>query len=240
MGSRSMKRLQKGKDKLRICVPIVETHMKKALEAIQEANSLADLIELRADFLKEPKLTPLMQMKKKPLIVTNRRKDEGGRYRGNEQERFMILKEAVMMGAEYVDVEIRSSRSLLRDLIANKMKTKLILSFHDVRRTPSQKELQGLCDRMGQLGADVVKIVTFASSWEDNLRVLSLIPFAKKKNQKIVALCMGEKGKISRIFAPWMGAAWAYAPFRRSKNSAPGQLTIWEMKEVWKKLTTQG
>ena len=230
----------RGKDRVRICVPIVETHVKKAIEAIEEANSLADLIELRADYLKEPKLAPLMKNRKKPFIITNRRKEEGGRYRGDGKERFEILKEAVELGAEYVDVEIRSRRSLLQDLIANKLKTKIIVSFHDSQRTPSQKELRGLYDRMSRLGADVVKIVTFAASWEDNLQVLSLIPFARKKKQEIVTFCMGEKGKLSRIFAPLMGAAWTYASSRRDKTSAPGQLTVGEMIEVWEKLTVQG
>jgi 3-dehydroquinate dehydratase type I len=226
----------RGKDRIKICVPIVETSVKKANEAIEEANSLADLIELRVDYLKEPKLAPLIKNRKKPFIITNRRKEEGGRYSGDEKERFRILKEAVELGAEYVDVEIRSRRSLLRDLIANKKRTKMILSFHDFQETPSQKELRGLCDRMHQLGADVVKIVTFAKSWEDNLQVLSLIPFARKKNQEIVTFCMGEKGKMSRLFAPFIGTAWIYAPFSRAKASAPGQLTVGEMKEIWEKL----
>jgi 3-dehydroquinate dehydratase type I len=210
--------------------------VEKALEAIEKTNYLADLIELRMDYLKEPELAPFMKDRKKPFIITNRRKEEGGRYRGDEQERFRILKKAVELGAEYVDVEMRSRRSLLRDLIANKKRTKMMLSFHDFQRTPSQNELRRLCDRMNQLGADVVKIVTFAKSWEDNLQVLSLIPFARKKKQEIVTFCMGEKGKMSRIFAPWMGAAWTYASLSRVKTSAPGQLTVWEMEEIWEKL----
>jgi len=44
-----------------------------------------------------------------------------------------------------------------------------------------------------------VKIATFANSAEDNLKILKLISYAKKTNRKIIALCMGEEGKISRI-----------------------------------------
>ena len=80
----------------------------------------------------------------------------------------------------------------------------MILSFHDFHRTPSPKELQRLFDQMVRLGADVIKIVPFARSWEDNLSILSLIPFAKRRRQRIVAFCMGEKGKISRIFSPFL------------------------------------
>jgi 3-dehydroquinate dehydratase type I len=75
-----------------------------------------------------------------------------------------------------------------------------------------------------------------ARSWEDNLKVLTLIPYALEKKQKIVALCMGEKGKMSRIFAPLMGAAWTYASLTRDRASAPGQLTAGELKEIWRRL----
>jgi 3-dehydroquinate dehydratase type I len=89
---------------------------------------------------------------------------------------------------------------------------------------------------MVRLGADVLKIVTFARSWEDNLRILSLIPLAKTRRKKMVAFCMGEKGKMSRIFAPCLGAPWTYASLRRERSSAPGQLTVTEMRELWGRL----
>jgi 3-dehydroquinate dehydratase type I len=89
---------------------------------------------------------------------------------------------------------------------------------------------------MIQLGANVIKIVPFARSWEDNLSILSLIPFAKEKRQKIVAFCMGEKGKPSRIFSPLLGAAWTYASLNQVRISAPGQLTARELKDIWKKM----
>jgi 3-dehydroquinate dehydratase type I len=214
--------------------------MGKAIEAIRKAASLADLVEIRADYLKEPELASLMEDRKKPFILTNRKKEEGGVFKGDEWERFRVLNEAVRSGADYVDVEIKSNPSLLQDLIANRKGTRIILSFHDFKKTPSQKELRMLYRRMSRLGADVVKIVTLARTWEDNLRVLSLIPFVKMEGQEIVAFCMGEKGTWSRLFAPLMGAAWTYASLSRAKASAPGQLTVGEMKEIWKKLKIEG
>lgn len=236
MGSRSMRRLSRSKDQAKICVPIIETNERKAIEAIEEANSLADLIELRVDYLKDPELASLMKNRKKPFIITNRRKEEGGRYRGDEEERFRTLKEAIELGAEYVDVEMRSERPFLQDLLGSKKKTRMILSYHNFQETPSPKKLQRLCDRMNEMGADLVKIVTFAKSLEDNLQVLSLIPFSRKRKQEIVTFCMGEKGKMSRIFAPLIGAAWTYVSLNENRASAPGQLTVDEMKDIWERL----
>ncbi len=220
----------------KVCIPIVGTTVKKALRAIQEANRLADLIEIRVDYLKKPELTPLFRDRQKPFIVTNRREEEGGRYKGDERKRLSILKEAIDLGAEYVDIEMRSERSMLLDLIVNKKGTQIILSFHDFHKTPSQNELRSLCDRMTLLGADILKIVTFANLWEDNLRVLSLIPYARGKQEEIVTFCMGEKGKMSRIFSPLMGAAWTYASSNKNSASAPGQFAVQKMKEIWGRL----
>ena len=210
--------------------------MGDALIAIKEANRLADLIELRVDYLRNVKLVLLLQNRKKPFIVTNRKKEEGGQYKGEERKRLGLLQEAIDLGADYIDVELTTERSLFRDLLRNKRGTQVILSFHDFRRTLSLKELQRLFDQMIQLGANVIKIVPFARSWEDNLSILSLIPFAKEERQKIVAFCMGEKGKPSRIFSPLLGAAWTYASLNQSRISAPGQLTARELTNIWKKM----
>jgi 3-dehydroquinate dehydratase type I len=218
----------------KLCIPIVETTMGKALIAIKKANRLTDLIELRVDYLRNARLALLLQNRQKPFIVTNRRKEEGGNYKGEERKRLSVLQEAIDLGADYIDVELATERSSLQDLIRNKRGTQVILSFHDFRRTPSGKELQRLFGQMIRLGADVIKIVPFARSWEDNLTILSLIPFAKARKQKIVAFCMGEKGKISRIYSPFLGAAWTYASLDQGRASAPGQLTVRELTDIWK------
>ena len=219
-----------------VCIPIVETTVEKALIAIKKVNRWADLIELRADYLKRVKLALLLENRRKPFIVTNRRKEEGGKYKGEERKRVSVLQEAIDLGADYVDVELATERSFLQGLIRNKKGTQVILSFHDFRGTPSPKELQRLFGQMVRLEADVTKIVSFARSWEDNLSILSLIPLAKARKQKIVAFCMGEKGKVSRLFSPFLGAAWTYASLNKSRTSAPGQLTVRELKGIWEKV----
>jgi 3-dehydroquinate dehydratase type I len=220
----------------KICIPIVEKTTEKALRSIKQVNRWADIIELRVDYLRGVKLPLFLENRKKPFIVTNRRKDEGGQYKGEERKRLGVLQEALDLGADYIDVEFSVERSFLQRLLRDRRGAQVILSFHDFRGTPSIKELQRLFGQMIQLGADVIKIVSFARSWEDNLSVLSLIPLAKERRQKIVAFCMGEKGKISRIFSPFFGAAWTYASIDRARVSASGQMTVRELKDTWEKM----
>ncbi|MBM4351516.1 MAG: type I 3-dehydroquinate dehydratase [Deltaproteobacteria bacterium] len=231
-----MSPLLRGRARRRICLPIVETTTERAIQAIHEAHPLADLLELRLDYLRNPALKRLSSGRKKPFIITNRRKEEGGRYRGSESRRLEVFEEAIDLGMDFIDVELETQRSLLYRLINNKGETKVILSFHDFTGTPSQQELKTICDRMFERGGDIAKIVTFAKSYEDNLNILSLLPYARRRNLKIVTFCMGEKGRMSRIFAPMMGAAWTYGCLSRTRASAPGQLTPAEMKEFWRRL----
>jgi 3-dehydroquinate dehydratase type I len=235
-----MRRLQKDKRPEKVCIPIVETGLERALTAIRNSAPLADLIELRVDYMRNPELPHLLDGRRKPFIVTNRRREEGGRFQGDERARLRILEEAVGLGANYVDIEVGSERSFIQDLMiekkARRRGTKIILSFHDFQRTPPRRDLQKLYDRMARWGADVVKIVTFAQSSEDNLNVLGLIPYAKERGDKITAFCMGEKGKMSRVMAPLLGATWTYAPLSTDRVSAPGQITIREMRRIWEGL----
>jgi 3-dehydroquinate dehydratase type I len=110
----------------------------------------------------------------------------------------------------------------------------LIISSHDFSGTPLEKALINKFNACRKLGGDIVKIVTHAHAADDNLRVLGLIPYARNKEQKIIALCMGEQGKISRVMAPLLGAYWSYASLEKGAESAPGQLTTEEMRLIYK------
>jgi shikimate dehydrogenase len=81
-------------------------------------------------------------------------------------------------------------------------------------------------------GAAIVKIVTLAKSAEDNLKVLSMIPYAQKHFQKIIAMCMGVEGRISRVVAPLLGAYLSFAVLDPCAQSAPGQLTVREIRQI--------
>ena len=70
----------------KVCIPIVETTVERALIAVKEAEQWADLIELRADYLKNIDLTPLLENRRRPFIVTHRKREEGGKYRGEERK----------------------------------------------------------------------------------------------------------------------------------------------------------
>jgi 3-dehydroquinate dehydratase type I len=219
-----------------ICIPIMANTQDAALMQMERSFPLADILELRIDHIEDVNLEALMSRKRGKILVTNRRKDEGGGFSGTEGERVELLKEAVGLGADYVDIEMGTAEALIKELAAkvgnNHGRTKWIISHHNFSATPSVRALRRKLDECKRTGADIIKIVTYAKRIEDNLRVLGLIPYARRKDQEIAAFCMGEMGRISRIIAPLLGSYFNYASLERGTESAPGQLTIEEMRQV--------
>jgi 3-dehydroquinate dehydratase type I len=229
-----------------LCIPICATTTEAALAQMEQAYPLADCLELRIDQIRDCNLEQLMKRRRPGtgILVTNRSKAEGGGFLGSERERIALLQEAVALGVDLVDIEASTTKPLLRELKAEIEKhgsrTRWIISSHDLEETPSEAALRKRFDVCTKLGADIVKICTYAREAADNLRVLGLIPYARKKGQGIIAFCMGEKGRISRVMAPLLGSYLNYASLDKGAESAPGQLTIAEMKEILKILHAAG
>ena len=101
---------------------------------------------------------------------------------------------------------------------------------------PDAARLEAVLEEMLASEADIVKLVALAREPADNLRMLSLIPRAKAQGKEIIAFCMGPLGKWSRIAAPLLGSWLTFAPFSKKGASAPGQLTVNDLKRVWKTL----
>jgi 3-dehydroquinate dehydratase type I len=93
--------------------------------------------------------------------------------------------------------------------------------------------LQEQFHKMHTIGADILKMVTFAKSLEDNLRLLNLLAYGHRQGQEMIAFCMGAIGRPSRVVAPFFGSCLTYASLEAGAESAPGQLTAGEMKQLW-------
>src|ERR1700739_4038249 len=90
-----------------ICGVIGRTRHKMMQIELQEAAKRgARLIELRLDFLtKAPDFKRLLANKPCQLVATARRPEEGGRWSGSEEDRRMLLRQAIVAGFDWVDLE---------------------------------------------------------------------------------------------------------------------------------------
>lgn len=101
----------------------------------------------------------------------------------------------------------------------------LIFSYHNFQETPSLKDLNELCRSLFSQGADVVKVACMALAEEDNLIMMDL--FSQQK--RIIAFCMGEEGRESRVAALFFGEKITYAAPSEKDVVAPGQLSYSEL-----------
>ena len=183
------------------------------------------LVELRLDFLMTPpNLKRLLPERPCPVIVTCRREKDGGRWTKSEEQRQMLLRQAIAAGVEYVDLEEDIAASIPRF-----GKTKRIVSYHNFQETP--EDLNALYFKLNNLNADIIKVVTMAHGPHDNIRLLRLMRHARVPT---VAFCMGEFGQPSRVLAGKFGAPFSYATFHAERTMAPGQISYQQMKEAYR------
>ncbi len=221
---------------LRICVPVVEANIHRARNLYLRAARRGFWTELRLDYLAQPDLKRLLRTRPGKVIATNRLESEGGQWQGSEADRRRILEEALALGADCLDVELAADAGWRRELWSRRGSARMILSWHDFSGTPDSSRLEEVLQEMLAADADILKIVTQAREPADNLRVLSLIPQARAAGREIIAFCMGPPGKWSRVVAPSLGSFLTFAPFSKKGASAPGQLTVNEIRRLWKML----
>lgn len=208
----------------------------ESLRNIKNAEKFSpDLIEIRLDKINIFDFKEIVASTNKPLIATNRAVSEGGFFAGDDKERIKILFEAAKEGFDYIDLELSTKN--LAELVnrLHHMNSKAIISFHDFKKTPSIKIINEIFNREISKGADICKIVTTARKFEDNLKLLNFI-YCNYKKARIVCFAMGENGKISRFISPILGAHFTFASIEEGEETAPGQLEISRMRELYERL----
>ena len=209
----------------RICAVIVGND----LEAINEVRPFVDLFEVRIDLIGDG-WQELAKQLKQPWIATNRSADEGGSWEGSEERRIDELLKAVELGADIIDVEFRT-RNLEEIIPVIKKRSECLLSFHDLEETPSLERMTEMVQGQLRAGANICKVVTTARSFEDNLTVLQLI--AESSNTRVVSFAMGPLGHTGRVLGPLVGADFTYASIEPGKESAPGQITVKDLRKIY-------
>jgi molybdopterin-synthase adenylyltransferase len=198
-----------------------------------EASGGADGIELRVDSIARPDLSRLREevgKLGKPILLTCRSRREGGAFEGDEDERLALLRRAIDVGFDFVDLEIESlSAPVDRD---SSGRVRIVLSHHDFERLPPNAE--ELVDRALDLGADIVKIAAKVSSLGDSLRLAELGERVRAAGKDFAPVFMGPSGTSARILAPVLGARFAFAPVAGARATGPGQVRLDELVELYR------
>ena len=201
----------------------------------------ADLIEWRIDQLAAQASGPdaaetLVRQGPLPCILTCRSTDEGGAFAGIEAERVGLLDQLATRDAipAYIDVEYARwiASSDLQDVTAalRARGAKVILSAHDFSGRPENlDDIFRNIDEAG--GSDVTKVAWLAETVADVSICAAKI---RQRPRETIALCMGEIGIVTRVFAGAWGGLLTFAALSSGQASAPGQPTLEEMITVYR------
>jgi len=224
----------------RLATSIVATDAPLAQQVAAAADRGADLVELRADLIGDVRaIEGLLQAPRPlPLIITVRAAAEGGAWTAGEQERVALLARLARLAPDFIDVELATWRTAapLRETLATTQRRdrdrrpRLILSQHDPRRTPT--DLAAALSELAQAPADVRKAAFLAADATDALRLLEALRSVPNPGSWAL-LSMGAGGVAGRLLARKFGAFLSFAALERGRESAPGQLTLDEMRGLY-------
>lgn len=234
-----------GRDRPLVCVPLVATGAAQALALGAQAAPLApDAVELRADHLEERSpaviaaLLPQLAAHGVPLLFTNRVASEGGAHEEDEERRVATILAAIESGVPaLVDLELATAPAL-RDRVIDAGKRRgvpIILSAHDFAATPPDEILLARLAAMAEAGADAAKLAMMPREAGDAVRLLALCRAATSAPAALplAAMSMGPLGVLTRVLGHRAGSALTFAAADAGGGSAPGQLTLAELRACW-------
>ena len=189
------------------------------LTRARDAADAADLVELRLDGVSDLDVASAMAGRRTPVIVTCRPTWEGGQFDGGEGAREVILRKALDLGAEYVDVEFKAGF----DRLIAAHDERVIVSSHDFTCVPD--DLASRVEAMRDTGAGVIKIAVTPASLTETLTLVDIA-----NGGDAVVIGMGESGVPTRLLATKFGSRWTYA----GQAVAPGQVPARRMLEQFR------
>ncbi|HEV7746054.1 MAG TPA: shikimate dehydrogenase [Pyrinomonadaceae bacterium] len=224
-----------------VCISLCEQTIAALAQAIASAAEVTDLIEVRLDCLDPPELetgagaiSKLLQNAACQSILTFRPSQAGGRRALDDATREAFWSSAIFSGS-FFDVEldlaekfqaVDASASLPIDW------SRTICSHHDFAGLPVK--LDQIYERMSRTPARVLKIAVQAQDAIDCLQIFQLLQRAHEDGREIIAIAMGIAGVATRILGPSRGAFLTYASLDRETATAPGQLSVSELHEIYR------
>jgi 3-dehydroquinate dehydratase / shikimate dehydrogenase len=217
----------------RICAVAAASTAAEMAAQIRAGLRETPTIELRLDWLrKDSERARLLAWLKRnrpraaTFLATCRRREGGGKLRGGVKAELRWLAQAREAGCIWCDLEIETWRRLSTNSLSGlRLPSRILLSLHDFRRTPSKL---GSVHSAAHLAVRAFKIAAYARTYQDSLRVLRLT----QRSRNVVAVPMGEVGLPARILALRDGSALAYAPI--GEATAPGQVSFSDLKHLYR------
>ena len=208
-----------------ICITLAQESRHLLLADMLNAAAMgADLLEIRLDCLeKAPTFADIMAAKRKPLLFSCRRQEDGGHWKGTEDERLMLLRQAIMSKADYVEIEYD-----VADQIRPFPGCQRVISYTNVAKMPSA--IADIYEDMLSMKPDVIKLTVRAKTPEEAWPLVQLLG---KPKVPTVVVGLGRSGVMLAVLGKKIGAPWTSAALERGMEAFPGEPTIRDLVDIY-------
>jgi 3-dehydroquinate dehydratase-1 len=223
--------------KINYCLPIVESSMEQIEQILKNQSANFSYFEIWLDYIRE--LDPEFPVQissaygNKLIFLFRRQKLDAPLMPAKVRTDILTS----LSGSDsLVDLDINDQAAELHLSLENHLKVKLICSYHNYTRTPSDEELREIILKMDSYSPEIYKIACNCKEQSDSLRLMKLLLHLKSEDKKFVVLGMGEKSLITRLFGTKWGNEMLFAPTDISKSTAVGQYTKDKYERIFKLL----
>lgn len=209
-----------------ICITIAQEDRNLLLADMLNAAAMgADMVEVRLDTLdKAPNFSEMLAAKRKPILFSCRRPQDGGNWQGSEEERLILLRQAIMSKADYVEMEYD-----VAEQIRPFPGCKRVVSYTNKEKMPSA--IGEIYEDMLNLQPDVIKLTVRARTPEE---AWPLVQILAKQKVPTVVVGLGRPGVMLAVIGKRIGAPWTAAALEKGMEAFPGQPTIRELEDVYR------
>ncbi|EFW37878.1 type I 3-dehydroquinate dehydratase [Treponema phagedenis] len=211
----------------KICLVLTEDTIEKNLVLVQKYRSLIDIAELRADFLQPQEVLLIRRFPELagiPVILTVRRRIDGGRFTAGEATRVTIFARGLAFSDpdpaknfSYIDLEGDLQAPSIEEA-ARAFNITIIRSKYNHKKaiTDIDAEIQ----QVRRSDDEIVKIAYKANSLSD---VTNLFRFANHERGRCILVAMGAYGVPSRLLAGRLNSEITYVmPQEKTSEFIPG------------------
>ena len=229
----------------KICAVVCEQRAGELPQAIARAAEVADMIELRLDCLGDvPPVrldelcASLLQHAVRPVIVTLRSADEGGRQTVERSKRLEFWRSGICRLLSFREVFVDIEADIVRDLAGQAELSgsidwrRVICSHHDFAGMP--EGLSRIYDDLATTPARILKIAARVDDATDCIPIFRLLERAQREGREMIAIAMGPAGITTRILGPSRGAFLTYGSLDPGHATAPGQVSARELAELYR------
>ncbi len=208
-----------------ICVTVTPVSRTLAKVDLLNAAGQGDIIELCLDHLaKEPDVKELISTVDKPVIVSCRRQEDGGHWKGTEEERLLLLRQAIVAGPDYIELDLDISPK-----IPMFGEVKRLISFTTLDEP--ETDIDRIFDDAAEHEADVVKFTWPTPTIDDAWPLLAAV--SQKRKLPIVGMGLGRPEITFSLLGHKYGSPWIYAALEHGMEAHEGQATVFDLDEVY-------